>query len=570
MPTRPSPPITGVQPAAAPGEGVIEAAKDVRNTRSNIAPRGAWSEVICLALAVAVPLILLAWQWAARPDLFFNEHLLFGEHGNQLFRAWRLGQGKLLYRDVACQYGFGPVYLFAGMAVVFGNHCATLAVYHVTLEAACQAAGYALLRRFLSPWTAAAVSIVALSRGLFYPFDPYMYWTAEYMPWERLAILGLMLTWRAPAERTLARAALVGGILGAWQTMKFGGAAVGLTAFVLVDLLWLATRSRPREAWRNWAQQLMTIVATFTAIEAARIVLAVSLLPREIAHDSLWPAYMRGNYELLEELGVTRRLPRWEGWKTFLRRQSVPLSFGLLATWELCRAPRVALTARSAPAKQDVDDGPLDQDRARHACLVGLVYFLVATFTYLAHDHHYYQHAWTLIFAGAFRWSRLPRAARLALFLLWLSPWVLTIKQTIVDPIPSDLARWRLPNGETLFVSATSREQLAALSAVSPSDEDAGRFVLLLGMWGGGGWHRFHDPAYDLRNYLFERHVFRPYDAAELDGELDRVAAIFSLYPLREELHRELPAPLAEKIESAFEPAREQPPAGGLWLPRRE
>ena len=110
------------------------------------------------AILVVVFLVLAAWSWRRWPDVLVD-------YGRELYVAWRLAEGDVLYRDVASFYGPLSPYVDAAWFRLFGTGLLTLAVLDLAIAAGVTAGLYVLLRRAAdgSTWSALVGSIVFLA-----------------------------------------------------------------------------------------------------------------------------------------------------------------------------------------------------------------------------------------------------------------------------------------------------------------------------------------------------------------------------------------------------------------------
>ena len=92
------------------------------------------------AIIALVFAALTAWSWRRWPDVLVD-------FGRELYVAWRLSEGDVLYRDVASFYGPLSPYVNALWFRVFGPGLVTLAWLNLALAAAVAAGLYALVRR---------------------------------------------------------------------------------------------------------------------------------------------------------------------------------------------------------------------------------------------------------------------------------------------------------------------------------------------------------------------------------------------------------------------------------------
>ena len=101
---------------------------------------------------------LAAWSWGRWPDVLVD-------FGRELYVAWRISEGDVLYRDVASFYGPLSPYVNGLWFRLFGVSLRALALLNVAVMAAVTAGLYTLVRRASggSRWGALAGGIVFLS-----------------------------------------------------------------------------------------------------------------------------------------------------------------------------------------------------------------------------------------------------------------------------------------------------------------------------------------------------------------------------------------------------------------------
>jgi hypothetical protein len=97
---------------------------------------------------------LAAWSWRKWPDLLVD-------FGRELYVPWQLSQGKVLYRDLALNYGPLPPYLNAVLFKLFGVSITTLICCNLALLTGLTALIYSLLAR-------ACGRLTAFVAGLFF------------------------------------------------------------------------------------------------------------------------------------------------------------------------------------------------------------------------------------------------------------------------------------------------------------------------------------------------------------------------------------------------------------------
>src|SRR6185295_9663127 len=147
-------------------------------------------------------------------------------------------------------------------------------------------------------------------------------------PLERTVLLLLALAWEAPVARSVGRSVLIGSILGTWQGVRFGAAAVAGGSILLIDAIWLAAAGISPSALRIWVRSLAAIAAAFIGFELIWIVSAFSTLPSEIAWDTVWPVYLLRSYASWVTPEI--RWPQWLGWRFMVAQYLVPLTAAVL------------------------------------------------------------------------------------------------------------------------------------------------------------------------------------------------------------------------------------------------
>ena len=100
--------------------------------------------------------LLTAWSWEKWADV----HIDFG---NELYTAWRLAEGDVLYGDIAHRNGPFSHYLNAFWFKLFGVSIRSLVLCNLTvLEAIC-AMSWQIFRRACGRFTATATTLVLLA-----------------------------------------------------------------------------------------------------------------------------------------------------------------------------------------------------------------------------------------------------------------------------------------------------------------------------------------------------------------------------------------------------------------------
>jgi hypothetical protein len=477
---------------------------------------GPWRRVsradgLAVLALLAAALVLGAGRIVLRPDLLYTEEYVVGEHGNQLYRAERLARGLWLYRDVADQYGPVPAYLYMLYTRAAGNTISANLYWHLGGSLVCLVLAYAVLRKNLAVGPALGGAFAALplllapgGADLGGGYGNFLY--IEYLALERCCLLGVMLLWQPPAERSRARSIATGLLLGLWQAVKFGGALFAGAALGIVDVLVVA--GLPGPAWSRAVRAWAWTLGAFALLEGGQVALAFGLLPPEVAVDTIWPAYIHVAYSRLSSW------PSLHGPFSFLADQLLPLACALTAAGALGMwLFRLRRPSQVTP-----------EMRREAGVLLGAIFYGLAATAYLGHNFLFYQYAWVLLFPAARVVTRFrPRLGNIA-FVVVTVPLVLMGLTTFVAQPEPGLIDYSLPGGDRLRIQPFVRPQLEAMAAL-PREGRPTDFVVALLDWSGGGYHHFFNPGYGLRNYLVTEGAFRPYDDAELSAKLGRVEA---------------------------------------------
>jgi len=132
------------------------------SSNSHPAPRFLRAGIGPLLLAVAF-IALTLWSWRKWPDVLVD-------FGRELYLPWQLIQGKVLYRDIALNYGCFPQYLNAFFFKLFGVSFTTLIYCNLAILAGITSLIYLTLVRACDRLTAAAAGLILL---LVFAFPQY-------------------------------------------------------------------------------------------------------------------------------------------------------------------------------------------------------------------------------------------------------------------------------------------------------------------------------------------------------------------------------------------------------------
>ena len=456
--------------------------------------------VVALAVTLAVSHLGL------RPDMNWTSGYVLGEEGNQLYHAARLAQGRQLYSEIALTYGPLPVYLYAAFATVVGNTITAVLAFHVVSSVLAILLAYVFVRRHVDVVSALQVTVFGLLPLMLTPggiLGTYSF--AEYISWERICLIAVLLAWRPPHNRTVRHAVWVGVGLGAWQWVKFGGAFFAGGALVVADLCYvLADRSR----FRRTVERNTATLGGFLVVQGVLMARVWISLPPHIAEEVLWPAYVAAGYPWTQ--------PAWAGWQHFLGQQLLPLSCALLG---LTAVGMLLKTRTGAPAA-----GAAGGD---DALLLAPLYYAVAATGYFGHVHNYYQWTWALVPGAAWVLRRSSVAVSFVMMLVWLPSTLLLLKIILWNPSVGQ--QLELPGGERIWATTEAVEQIESMAGqvatIDPS-LDPPHFATAFLEWGGGGFHHYYNQDMDLRNHMLLSPGLRSYDADEFFEKLDRIDAI--------------------------------------------
>jgi len=144
-----------------------------------------WSEIVGLATLAASAVFFIASSWRKWPDPLID----FGE---QLYSAWRLSQGAVLYRDVGLLYGPLSQYFNAGIFRIFGPGLIVLAITNLAIFAGISSSIYILFRRCwgaIAAWLSTLIFISVFGFSHFVDSGNYNYAA----PYSHEAIHGILI-----------------------------------------------------------------------------------------------------------------------------------------------------------------------------------------------------------------------------------------------------------------------------------------------------------------------------------------------------------------------------------------
>jgi hypothetical protein len=218
---------------------------------------------------VGAACIMLAWTWGAWADPIVD-------FGLQLYTAWQLAEGKVLYRDVAFYNGPLSQYVNSLWFRLFGVGLRTLVWCNLAIAAALVLLLRAVLRRVAGRAAAAAgclIFVLLFLVGDFTRTSNYNYvcpYSHEMTHGVALSLLSLLCVWgyRRWGLAALACGGLALGLVFLTKAEIFVAAAAG-TGAALAMTLWA---QRPRPALG------LAMAGTFLAAALAPPVIAMALL----------------------------------------------------------------------------------------------------------------------------------------------------------------------------------------------------------------------------------------------------------------------------------------------------
>jgi hypothetical protein len=204
-----------------------------------------WRTVLEIAGAVALAgagAFFIATSWRKWPDPLLD-------FGQQLYNAWQLSNGAVLYRDVGCIYGPLSEYLNAGVFRLFGPGLVVLAIANLIIFAAITVSIYLLIRKcwsVLAAWLSTLIFISVFGFSQFVDAGNYNYAT----PYANETIHGMLIslllcyalfTWAN--SPTAARSLVCGLLLGATLVLK--------PEFIFAAVLMTCVAAFARWRWRG-------------------------------------------------------------------------------------------------------------------------------------------------------------------------------------------------------------------------------------------------------------------------------------------------------------------------------
>lgn len=283
-------------------------------------------------------LALTLWSWGRWPDALVD-------YGQQLYVAWRLAEGDVLYRDLAWLHGPLSAWLDGGLMRVFGAHLWTLALFNHLVVAAVTVLWLRLLRPLVSRTAAVTGALAFLGLFAFAQYLPvgnYTWicpYTYEITHGVALALAAVLVFGRYASTggtRTLAVTGALLGLVFLTKTEVFVAALVALAGGLVA--LHVHRRSPPRNLFRSLGLMLVTAAAP---VLAAALWLTPHLgFPNAV--DSLLSPYRHALDPRLAGVPLYRRLAGLDRPLTHLLQMLLALALLAVALGALTGLARLA------------------------------------------------------------------------------------------------------------------------------------------------------------------------------------------------------------------------------------
>src|SRR6266404_4021904 len=143
-------------------------------------------ETVGLIILVAAAIFFVATSWRKWPDPLLD-------FGQQLYNAWQLSTGAVLYRDVGCIYGPLSEYINAGVFWLFGPGLIVLAIANLIVFAAIALSIYLVIRKcwgVLAAWLSTLIFVSVFGFSQFVDAGNYNYAT----PYANETIHGMLIS----------------------------------------------------------------------------------------------------------------------------------------------------------------------------------------------------------------------------------------------------------------------------------------------------------------------------------------------------------------------------------------
>jgi hypothetical protein len=460
------------------------------------------------------------------PVSFHGTDWILSENGNQIFRADQMQAGKALYREIDCQYGPLPIWIWYGFTILAGNTISANILFQSLLSIAFVGCLFWWLtrgemRRGALVAIAIALLLVSFSRTPYLHLLITIVGNMEYYVFERFLLLAVMVTWRPIEARGRKHAPWLVLILLAWQSSKVGGAFMALAAYGAMDVLWLITKSRQAGLMRDWFRWWCAVTGGLVLAELVRCGLFVIFCGWEQGMRSAWPFYVTGEYERTS-------LTLFASFRHF-----VAVVLPILVPVFLFLGFVVRMFRRPMPAST-----PEATDLILYQSGVGVLFYLLSAVPgvgYFGHEWHFFQYQWVLlpftlvmVFSVLFR----GRAVLGLVMILGVHAGAFKVALTEVRTAPPAEQIERLetrigpvmaPVGnELLRLIRTALELVEQRKDGQTAAPTARARSMIIGTWGGSGWYVAADERHRPHNTFFSHAIIRRPSDNEEFGRLLR------------------------------------------------
>jgi hypothetical protein len=464
--------------------------------------RGLTRDRVVVAMLFLLVVAVVELPFLLRPHTVAGAEFLVGDPAYPLWLVDRLQQGKMLYRDAFSQYGPLSTLLYRAWSMLFTNSGRSFLQWQSLQVLALAALAWTLLRRVATvPW--AALFLLAVLPCFLIGYD-----NLPYIGLERLAWMTLALAWRPVGRDSAPYLLAIGGGLAAMFLIKFGGGFLAFAAWVLTDIG--LSRRAPAMLFRRW----LLMGAGFLAVGAVWCAVLLAILPRPVAFDLIWPAYMIKNYGAYIGDSFPQGLHRWPQWIDLAYFLCFQLQF--VAALALLPVLLVSVLKREDQATST---------RIAPFLFLGLL-FAVGLFIYFRHIWLIYDAGWILLLALFGFLSLCPQALRFAVLLLCLPDIGLCLHHALRRD-PANFQEVAMPGG-TIWMdpgsAARTENLLSVVNALRGQRAPPDRAVLSLPT--GGGWSHYAGWPSLTRHTYFLVGFLNASDEAALRASLAHTAAV--------------------------------------------
>jgi hypothetical protein len=256
----------------------------------------AWADLVAVATAFAA---LAVWTWGGWPDVLVD-------FGRELYVAWRVSEGDVLYRDIASFYGPLSPYVNAAWFRLFGVGLRTLALCNMAILAAATAALWAIVRKSTAEgrWgaTVGALAFLPLlgfaqlvANGSFNFVCPYSHEATHGFALAAAAVLSSLRLLETGRLRWAAAAGTCGGLAFLTKPESFVAGAGASGAVLLLALVRPGRRPNP-------TRTVAAFLGSMLVPPAAGFALLATAMPAREAGTGVLGSWAYAGHEELRRL----------------------------------------------------------------------------------------------------------------------------------------------------------------------------------------------------------------------------------------------------------------------------